>query len=98
MRLPHGLQKFSRANRNNAACRRLDIRWTRMPDDRETRPARHWDRLDAPRTSESQLRGRCAAGPECLLPAAAFAVFLAALDSRLLESLFFVLPLHQPFV
>ena len=30
-----------------------------MPADRETRLARRWDRLDEPRTSGSQFRGRC---------------------------------------
>ena len=47
--------KISRANRNNAACRKLDSRWTRMPADRETRLARRWDRLDEPRTSGSSF-------------------------------------------
>src|SRR6476659_4618309 len=88
--------KISRANRNNAACRKRDNPWTRMPADRETRLARHWDRLDEPRTSGSQFRGCCAANPECLWPAAVFAFFLAALDTQILGRLGFVSSIHQP--
>src|SRR5262245_15511905 len=73
--------KISRADRNNAACRRLDSHSTGTPVHRETRLARHWYRLDEPRTSGFQFRGRCAADPEGLWPAAASAVFLAGLDT-----------------
>src|SRR5512133_4176805 len=72
--------EINRACRDNAACRKLDSRWIRTPAGRETRLARPWDRLDERRTSGSQFRGRCAADPECLWPAAVFAAFLAALD------------------
>src|SRR6478609_6240059 len=77
--------RVTRAERNNAACRKLDSRWTRMPADRETPLAKRWDHLDGPRTSGSRFRERCAANLECLWPAAGSAISVAALGKETLE-------------
>src|SRR5215468_3949076 len=90
------LHRITRADPNNASCRKLDTRLIRMPGDRETRVARRSDLRGELRTSGSQFRGRCAADPGCLWPAAVFAAFLAALDKTTPGRLCFVLSTHQP--
>ena len=90
--------KISRANRKRAAYRKLDSRQIRRPVDRGTQLARRWDRLDEPRTSGSQFRGRCAADPECYWPAAVFAVLLAAPGSQIAGRLCSVWSTHQPWL
>src|SRR5262245_21190305 len=84
------------ADRDNAACRRLDSRRTQMPVDRETRLATHWDHLDALRTTESQFRGRCAATLEYLSLVAVFVIFRVAPGSWTPGKLCFVSSTHQP--
>src|SRR5262245_11308702 len=89
-------RRITRADPNNAACRKLDTRLIRMPADLETRAARRSDLPGELRASGSQFRGRCAADPECLWPAAVFAAFLAAPGTQTLGRLCFVSSTHQP--
>jgi hypothetical protein len=76
------------ANRNNAACHTPCSRWIRIAGDRETRMARHRNRLDEPRTSDCQCRAHRVASPERFSPAAGFATSVVAPDKGILGTLY----------